>query len=113
MFAHPAARVRKVDRQTDEYESELAAVLERLAKNIRQLREQNAPKLSQESAAQKAALHRTEWGKIEQGKRDPRFSTLLIVADTLGVTLNDLAEGIAPPARRKPASGGNARSAGD
>ena len=60
------------------------------------------PARSQEEVASEATLHRTEWGKIEQGKRDPRMSTMLIIAETLGVTLNDLAEGIAAPKKRKP-----------
>lgn len=84
------------------YEQELAVLLEQLADNVRRLREKEKPDLSQEEVAAEAVLHRTQWGKIEAGKRDPRFSTLLIVADTLGVTLNDLADGIAIPKERKP-----------
>jgi transcriptional regulator with XRE-family HTH domain len=86
-----------------DYKKELAALLEALGDNIRELREEKLPDLSQEEVAQKAVLHRTEWGMIEQGKRDPRFSTLLVMAETLGVTLNDLAEGIDPPKERRPA----------
>jgi transcriptional regulator with XRE-family HTH domain len=86
----------------DAYESELAGLLEALADNVRRLREEKLPDLSQEEVANKARLHRTEWGKVEQGKRDPRFSTMLVMAETLGVTLNDLAEGISAPRERKP-----------
>jgi transcriptional regulator with XRE-family HTH domain len=85
------------------YEKELAALLAQLAENVRRLREEKKPEFSQEEVADEATLHRTQWGKIETGKRDPRFSTLLVIADTLGVTLNELAEGIATPKERKPA----------
>lgn len=85
------------------YEEELAGLLAQLAENVRRLREEKKPDLSQEEVASAATLHRTQWGKIEAGKRDPRFSTLLVMADTLGVTLNDLAAGVPVPKERKPA----------
>jgi transcriptional regulator with XRE-family HTH domain len=85
------------------YETEIAELRRELAANVRRLREEKKPELSQEEVASEAALHRTEWGKIEQGGRDPRFSTLLVIAETLGVTLNDLADGISAPKGRKPA----------
>jgi transcriptional regulator with XRE-family HTH domain len=84
------------------YEEELAGLLARFAENVRRLREEKLPDLSQEEVAEEAVLHRTAWGAIEQGKRDLRFSTLLIVADTLGVTLDELAAGIPVPKERKP-----------
>lgn len=85
------------------YDEELARLLARLAENVRGLREEKFPDLSQEEVAEEADLHRTQWGKIEAGKRDPRFSTLLVMADTLGVTLNELAAGVLVPKERKPA----------
>jgi transcriptional regulator with XRE-family HTH domain len=85
-----------------DYEKELAALLEAFGDNVRELREDTLPESSQEDVAGKAKLHRTEWGKIERGKCNPRLSTLLVVANTLDVTLNDLAEGIDPPVHRKP-----------
>lgn len=84
------------------YESELAELLKALSENLRRLREDKLPNLSQEDVAGEAKLHRTEWGMVEQGKRDPRFSTMLVMAETLGVTLNDLAAGISAPKERKP-----------
>lgn len=84
------------------YEKEIAELLGALADNVRRLRQENKPELSQEEVASKAVLHRTAWGGIEQGRRDPRFSTLLVIAETLGVTLNDLADGIGAPKERKP-----------
>jgi transcriptional regulator with XRE-family HTH domain len=85
------------------YDREIAGLLRELAENVRRLREEKKPEFSQEEVASEAVLHRTEWGKIEQGKRDPRFSTMLVIAKTLGVTLNDLADGISAPKERKPA----------
>lgn len=86
----------------DAYASERAALLEALGDNIREVREKVFPDRSQEDVAGLAKLHRTEWGKIESGKRDPRFSTLLVMASTLGVSLSDLADGIDAPVHRKP-----------
>lgn len=84
------------------YEQELAGLLARLAENVKRLREEKFPDLSQEEVAEEADLHRTQWGKVEAGKRDPRFSTLLVMADTLGVTLDELAAGVPVPKERKP-----------
>jgi transcriptional regulator with XRE-family HTH domain len=73
------------------YDEELGRLLAKLAENVRRVREEKFPNLSQEEVAEEADLHRTQWGKIEAGKRDPRFSTLLVLTDTLGVSLDDLA----------------------
>ena len=35
-------------------------------------------------------LHRTEIGRIEQGTVEPRLTTLVILADGLGVSIDDL-----------------------
>ena len=109
MFAQPAVKVRKPMSTRADYERELAALLEALGGNP-QRGEAKLPELSQEEVAGKAKLHRTEWGMIEQGKRNPRFSTLLVMAETLGVTLDELAEGIDPPKQRKPAPGTKKRT---
>jgi transcriptional regulator with XRE-family HTH domain len=85
-----------------EYETELAALLEAFGDNVREIREKKLPDLSQEEVAELATLHRTEWGKIEGGKRNPRFNTMLVLAKTLGVSLDELAEGIDAPVHRKP-----------
>jgi transcriptional regulator with XRE-family HTH domain len=87
----------------DAYAAELAGLQAALAANVRKLRREKLPELSQEAVASHAALHRTQWGSVEQGKRDPGFSTLLVIAEALGVTLNDLAEGIDAPKERRPA----------
>lgn len=103
MSPRPVARVRKQVSTRAAYDREIAGLRQGLAANVRRLREERKPEHSQEEVASEAVLHRTEWGKIEQGKRDPRFSTLLVIAKTLGVTLNDLADGISAPKERKPA----------
>jgi transcriptional regulator with XRE-family HTH domain len=84
------------------YARELSALLEAFADNVRELRMRNHPDLSQQEVAERAVLHRTEWGMIEAGKRNPRFSTLLVLAQALEVSLDELAEGIDPPVHRKP-----------
>jgi transcriptional regulator with XRE-family HTH domain len=60
--------------------------------------------LTQEKLAGEAKLHRTEIGYLEQGRREPRLHTMLILADTLGESLDELAVGVATPKHRKPAS---------
>lgn len=82
----------------EEYRAELAELLQAFAGNIRHLRSG-----SQEALSARANLHRTEVGMIEQAKREPRLSTLLILADALDVTLNDLVRGLPVPRQRKPA----------
>jgi transcriptional regulator with XRE-family HTH domain len=102
MFPQPVARVLEPMSTRAAYQAELAELLQGLAGNVRRLREENKPDLSQEEVASEAVLHRTEWAKIEQGRREPRFGTMLVVAETLGVTLDDLAAGIDAPKERKP-----------
>jgi transcriptional regulator with XRE-family HTH domain len=86
------------DRAT--YESELAALLEVFGANVRRVRHERD--YSQERLADQVRLHRTEIGKIEQGIVEPRLSTLVVLADGLGVSLDELVAGIAVPQERKP-----------
>jgi transcriptional regulator with XRE-family HTH domain len=65
----------------------------RFAANLRSLRE--AAGLSQEETAFRAAIHRTQVSLLEGGRRMPRVSTLVRLAGSLGVTPNDLLDGIA------------------
>lgn len=64
----------------------------RFATNVRRLRE--AAGISPEELAFRAAIHRTQITLIETGRRLPRFETLVKLAGALGVTPNDLADGI-------------------
>jgi transcriptional regulator with XRE-family HTH domain len=82
------------------YEAERAELLERFAASFRELREADFP--SQEAFAQAAKLHRTHVGYLEQGRREPSLSTLLILAQTLEVPVERLFEGLAVPRERRP-----------
>jgi transcriptional regulator with XRE-family HTH domain len=64
----------------------------RFAANLRHLRA--AAGLSQENLALRAGIHRTQVSLLEGGKRMPRVFTLVCLAGSLGVTPNDLLEGI-------------------
>ena len=79
------------------YQAELAQLRVEFAANVRRLR-----KGSQSDLADAATLHRTQVGYIEQGERNPRLHTLLILADAMGLTLNDLVEGLPIPKERQP-----------
>jgi transcriptional regulator with XRE-family HTH domain len=50
--------------------------------------------LSQEEVAWRASLHRTQIGELERGGRQPRIDTLVKLSGALGVTPNDLLDGI-------------------
>jgi transcriptional regulator with XRE-family HTH domain len=69
------------------------AIAERFAFNVRRLRV--AADISQEELAFRADIHRTQVSLIESGERLPRLETLVKLAGALGVTTNDLVEGIA------------------
>jgi transcriptional regulator with XRE-family HTH domain len=64
----------------------------RFAANLRRLRK--AAGLSQEELAFRADIHRTQISFIEGGRRLPRLDTLVKLAGALGVTTNDLVDGI-------------------
>jgi transcriptional regulator with XRE-family HTH domain len=84
------------------YRAELALYLEGFGANVRRLRTARSPGFSQEWLSSATRLHRTEIGKIEQGAVEPRLSTLAILADGLGVTVDDLLAGLWVPVERKP-----------
>jgi transcriptional regulator with XRE-family HTH domain len=64
----------------------------RFSANLRRLRADSG--YSQEEVAFRAALHRTQISLMEAGSRLPRMVTLVKLAGALGVTPNDLLEGI-------------------
>jgi transcriptional regulator with XRE-family HTH domain len=86
----------------EDYKKELASYLDGFANNVRRLRAAKSPGFSQERLSGATQLHRTEIGKIEQGHVEPRLTTLVILAEGLGVTVNDLVEGLPVPVERKP-----------
>ena len=63
------------------------------------------PQYGQDKLGEDADLPRTEIGKIERAETEPRLLTLMILADGLGVTLNDIVEGLPVPKERKPPPG--------
>ncbi len=66
---------------------------ERFAANLRRLRHETG--LSQEVVAFCAGVHRTQVSLLEGGERMPRVETLVKLAGALGITPNDLLDGIA------------------
>lgn len=64
----------------------------RFAANLTRLR--HAADLSQEELAFRSSLHRTQISLLENGHRMPRVHTLVCLAGALGVTPNDLLDGI-------------------
>jgi transcriptional regulator with XRE-family HTH domain len=68
------------------------AMAGRFASNLRRLRD--VAGLSQEELAFRADIHRTQISFIESGRRMPRLDTLVKLAGALGVTANDLIDGI-------------------
>jgi transcriptional regulator with XRE-family HTH domain len=85
---------------SDAYKADVANYLKALGRNVRTLRKQVSPRLSQERLADITGLHRTEIGKLEQGRVDPRLMTLHRVAHALNATLDDLTKGLPIPPHR-------------
>ncbi len=86
----------------EEYKEELARFLEGFGANVRRVRMAKSPPCSQERLSHLTRLHRTEIGKIEQGDVEPRLTTLFILADGLGVTIDELLSGLEVPVERRP-----------
>ncbi len=82
------------------YRAELKEVLAGFGRNLRRRRE--GEEYSQEVLRLDAKLDRTSISKYERGLTDPPLSVLLILADTLSCTLNDLVEGLPVPKERRP-----------
>jgi transcriptional regulator with XRE-family HTH domain len=68
------------------------AVAAHFAANVKRLR--GAAGLSQGELAFRADIHRTQVSFMEGGRRSPRLDTLVKVVGALGVTANDLVDGI-------------------
>jgi transcriptional regulator with XRE-family HTH domain len=92
------------------YKGELLRFLEGFGANVRRVRTAKRPPCSQERLSYATRLHRTEIGRIEQGAVEPRLTTLVIVADGLGVGVDELLAGLWVPLERKPASDGRSWS---
>ncbi len=68
-------------------------IAERFGQNLHRARKRAG--LSQEEAAVRASLHRTEIGLLERGERMPRIDTAIKLAGALHVEPADLLDGIA------------------
>ena len=66
--------------------------LERFGLNLLRIRQ--ARRLSQESLAEQAGMHRTQISLFETGQRQPLLDTLMRLAGALEVPLSMLLEGI-------------------
>jgi transcriptional regulator with XRE-family HTH domain len=84
----------------DAYQAERKQLREQFGRTLRELRK--ARFSSQEAFAHAANLHRTHVGFLEQGRREPSLSTLLILADTLGVPVQRLTRDLQTPQERRP-----------
>jgi transcriptional regulator with XRE-family HTH domain len=85
---------------TTPYKTERALLLLTFGENVRGLRKRRG--LAQEGLAEVADLHRNEIGVVERGECEPGLLVLLVLADTLGVSLKELAEGVPAPRERRP-----------
>lgn len=70
-------------------ETEIGA---RFGENLRRARKR--ARISQEALGRGAGLHRTEIGFLEQGQRRPRIDTLVKLASSLEVSVDELLDGI-------------------
>lgn len=65
---------------------------EKVGQKIKQIR--NEKGLSQEKLALKAEIDRTYLAGVEQGKRNPSIKSLEKIVEALGISFQDLFEGI-------------------
>jgi len=68
-------------------------ILKRLGQRIREMRIRQGF-ASQETFADYCKMHRTFLGHLETGRKDFRLTTIIRVADALGVTLSELFAGV-------------------
>ena len=80
------------------FDAERDRILRQFGETLRELR---GPR-TQEAIADLTNLHPTYIGLVERGRREPKLSVLLILADAFGVPLDRLARGLPVPAERKP-----------
>ncbi len=84
------------------YKLEKQRCLQQFGANLRRLRTAGDRRLSQEDLSFATNLHRTQIGALEQGRVEPRLTTLLILAQGLAVTLDELVAGVPVPLERRP-----------
>ncbi len=84
----------------DEWRAERRAYLKGFAANVKRLRK--AKGLTQADLDRAANLHRTEVQRVEAAKVEPRMMTLHMLANGLGVTIDEMIAGLPTPKHRKP-----------
>jgi transcriptional regulator with XRE-family HTH domain len=67
-------------------------ILGALGHRVRQLRKGRG--YSQEAFADATGLHRTWMGAVERGERNLSFNNLVLISQTLGITLSSLLSGV-------------------
>jgi transcriptional regulator with XRE-family HTH domain len=87
------------DIDDDTYNQERTQILTRFGRNVKGARIKVG--LSQSALAKVADLHSTEISLIERGKRAANVLTLLIIAEALEMSVDDLTEGLSAPKHRK------------
>lgn len=75
-------------------DSTTAALVLQFAANLRTAREALPGHVSQEALADLCSMHRTEIQRLESGKREPRLSTIIKIADGLDIDPAILIEGM-------------------
>lgn len=81
------------------YTVERARLLLAFGEKLRAERERQ--NISQETLAEIAGIHRTHYGGLERGRREPHLSMLLILAHALELPPGALLEGLPVPSERK------------
>jgi transcriptional regulator with XRE-family HTH domain len=89
------------------FKAERMRILKAFGAGLRELRGDR----TQEDLAYEANLHPTYIGNLERGEREPKLSILLVLSETLGVSLDRLAQGLPVPRERKPPPGSKRKAA--
>lgn len=69
-----------------------ADIFERFGQRVRTLRKEQS--YSQENFAAACGMDRTYMGGIERGERNPSLRNIQRIAETLGITIAELMEGV-------------------
>jgi transcriptional regulator with XRE-family HTH domain len=85
--------------EQDAHAAERAQLLRAFGEKLRAERERR--NVSQETLADIADIHRTHFGALERGRREPGLAMLLILANGLEVPAAVLLEGLPVPTERK------------
>lgn len=67
----------------------------RFGANVRAARQ--AARMTQEDLGARAGIHPVEVSRVETGQRDSRLSTVVNIAEALGVSIDQLVYGPPPP----------------